>query len=98
MNYNALTIHCASFCLDMTATAQFDDLTEEDIVEYLPEVYELIRNRQSDVGCHSSRDYADWLAKAIIRILVLCNKDRGLRNCNWILQELALVGSDVNWR
>lgn len=99
MNHiDTLTIHAASMCLDATANETFYSMTEKDIQDSFQDVLELILERQrGSFTCGNASD-AKRLARSIIRLLIQCHRDRTLATPAYMLNELTLSHTNVDWR
>ncbi|RQW61168.1 hypothetical protein [Vibrio viridaestus] len=72
MNYNAMTVHCASLCLDVINQNQFFNYSESDIFGFQHEVKQLIKERlQSSTYRMTNEDeIVKALAEGVINVLL----------------------------
>lgn len=78
MVFNAITVHCASLCLDVITQERFHSYSAREITDFKSEVRAQIVNRldvePSDTCSGISELIAEQLADEVIVLLLRCNQ------------------------
>ncbi|CAM3145300.1 hypothetical protein [Vibrio diazotrophicus] len=79
MKYNAMTVHCASLCLDVLNQGHFFRYTTPDILAFKSEVKMQIRVRLEPVSSVISDEEGmiDALASGVMNVLLHCHFTAG---------------------
>lgn len=72
MNYNAMTVHCASLCLDVINQDHFFSYSESDILGFQHEVKQLIEERllSATYKIANEEEMINALAEGVIKVLL----------------------------
>ncbi|WP_089139521.1 hypothetical protein [Vibrio rumoiensis] len=90
MIYSPLAIHCTSLCFDVIQSPYFESLALEDIVNFKPEIYWMLKER-TDMWpqfYHREHEFLEAISTGIVEVLSQCLKHRTARTTDWILVAL----------
>ncbi len=76
MKYSPLAVHCTSLCLDVAYSSLFSKLTDSDINDFYPDVYDMVYERLHTVHdkCEHIESKTENVTQKILGVLCFLNK------------------------